>query len=126
MAGPQVDDLQAAGVRAVGQHHETVAGPHLVLGVILGLRDLGLDFLVVGPLEVRAQQAVAHIALHATPRQQQFDLVPQVAPGLPHAPDQRAWVQTRRLAPILRPLGDLCADRFAPVPFVGRVEYDER
>ena len=54
VAGPQVDDLQAAGVRAVGQHHETVAGPYLVLGVILGVRDFGLDFLVVGPLEVRA------------------------------------------------------------------------
>ena len=35
MAGPEVDDLQAAGVRAVSQHHETVAGPDLVAGVLL-------------------------------------------------------------------------------------------
>ncbi len=61
MAGPQVDDLQAAGVRAVGQHHETIASPNLVLGFILGLRDLDLDFLMVGSLEVRAQQAIAYI-----------------------------------------------------------------
>jgi len=40
-----------------------------------------------GPLKVRAENAVAHVLLHATPRQQKFDLVPQVATRLPHAPD---------------------------------------
>lgn len=91
VAGSQIDDLQAARVGAVGQHHETVTRPHLVLGFILGQRDLGLDLLKVRSLEVRPQQALAHVALHAAPGQQQFDLLPQVA-GLAYAPDQGAWV----------------------------------
>ena len=52
MACPQVYDLQTARVRTVGQHHETIAGPDLVLRVILGLRYLGLNLLVVVPLEM--------------------------------------------------------------------------
>ncbi len=122
MAGPQVDDLEAAGVGAVGQHHEAVAGPDLVLRVLLGLRDLGLNLLVVRSLEVRAQHTVADIPLHPTPGEKQLDLVPQVPTRLPNAPDERAGVQPRRLAPVLRPLGDLAADGLAAIPFAGRVE----
>ena len=123
---PRSMTLRPLGVRAVGQHHEAVAAPDLVLGVLLGLLDLGLDFLVVGPVEVCAEHAVAHLPLHAPPREQQLDLVAQVAPRLLQAPDERARIQPRRLAPVLRPLGDLRRGSIAAVPFAARVDDDER
>ena len=77
-------------------------------------------------VELGAKQAFFQLLIHALPCEQHLNALPEFPSLLLHAPDQRTWVEPRRLTALLRPSGNAVTDRAAVVPFFVRVDDDQR
>lgn len=63
MAGAEVDDLEAVRRLGIGQDHEAVSAPHLVLCRRFGSLDLGRNLSAVGAVELGAQNPLIDLTL---------------------------------------------------------------
>ena len=63
MARAEVDDLEAVRGLCVGERHETIAGPYLVLGCFFSILDLGLHLSAIGAVELCAQDLYVPVTM---------------------------------------------------------------
>src|SRR5690242_17927070 len=106
MAGSQIDALEPVRSLGIGKRYEAIACPHFVTRFIVGGGDFPVDFSQLRGFKFAAECSVAYLLLNPLPGKPIFNPVAQFAAGFAQTPDDRGWIQSRRLATILRPLNE--------------------
>ena len=125
MSSPQVDDLQAAWVVAVGQHDEAVAGPDFILGVVFGFLHFDGDLSEVGLLEVRSKTPSRTSFCTRRQASSSSTFSRRSRPGLRMHHTSAPGYSRDDLPRVLCPLGDLVPHGSPAVPFAVGVHHHQ-